>query len=148
MINVDRIYQRVLTLANKEQRGYITPQEFNLFADQAQMEIFEQYFYDINQFRRIPGNNYAYGDVLGNLKDKVSLFIVYDRGVSLNPSYYAPVITELSDLYRIGTVKIRYKTGDKLVLCEELEAENEFEWYENSPLTKYSKKYPEIGRAS
>ena len=37
MVLVDRVYQRVLTLANKEQRGYITPQEFNLFANQAQM---------------------------------------------------------------------------------------------------------------
>ena len=38
-ISIDRVYQKVLTFANKEQRGYITPQEFNLFADQAQMEI-------------------------------------------------------------------------------------------------------------
>jgi hypothetical protein len=45
MVNIDTVYQRVLAFANKEQRGYITPQEFNLFANQAQMEIFEQYFY-------------------------------------------------------------------------------------------------------
>ena len=44
---IDEVYQQVLALANKEQRGYITPQEFNLLANQAQMEIFEQYFYDI-----------------------------------------------------------------------------------------------------
>ena len=44
-ISVDTIYQRVLALANKEQRGYITPQEFNLLANQAQMQIFESYFY-------------------------------------------------------------------------------------------------------
>ena len=31
-VSVDTVYQRVLTLAYKEQRGYITPQEFNLFA--------------------------------------------------------------------------------------------------------------------
>ena len=55
-VSVDTVYQRVLALANKEQRGYITPQEFNLFANQAQMDIFEQYFYDINQFGKIPGN--------------------------------------------------------------------------------------------
>jgi hypothetical protein len=47
-ISVDTIYQRVLTLANKEQRGYITPQEFNLLANQAQMTIFESYFYSKN----------------------------------------------------------------------------------------------------
>ena len=46
MVKIDTVYQRVLALANKEQRGYITPQEFNLFANQAQMDIFEQYFYN------------------------------------------------------------------------------------------------------
>ena len=55
-VSVDRVYQTVLAIANKEQRGYITPQEFNLFANQVQNSIFEQYFYDLNQFLRIPGN--------------------------------------------------------------------------------------------
>ena len=43
-ISVDTVYQRVLALANKEQRGYITPQEFNLLADKAQLEIINDYF--------------------------------------------------------------------------------------------------------
>ena len=38
-ISIDTVYQRVLAFANKEQRGYITPQEFNLFAGQVQMEM-------------------------------------------------------------------------------------------------------------
>ena len=46
MVNIDTVYQKVLMIANKEQRGYITPQEFNLFANLAQSEIVEQYFYD------------------------------------------------------------------------------------------------------
>jgi len=45
MINIDTIYQKVLVLANKEQRGYITPQEFNLLADKAQMDIYTNYFH-------------------------------------------------------------------------------------------------------
>ena len=53
MISVDTIYQRVLAAANKEQRGYITPQEFNLFANQAQMDIFDQYFYDVDKASRV-----------------------------------------------------------------------------------------------
>jgi hypothetical protein len=40
-----------ISLANKEQRGYITPQEFNLLANQAQMTIFESYFYSKNTKR-------------------------------------------------------------------------------------------------
>ena len=74
MVNIDTVYQRVLALANKEQRGYITPQEFNLFANQAQMDIFEQYFYDINQFLRVPGNNTAYADMVNLLEEKISFF--------------------------------------------------------------------------
>ena len=50
MVKIDNVYQKVLAIVNKEQRGYITPQEFNLFADHAQMDIFEQYFYDTRQF--------------------------------------------------------------------------------------------------
>ena len=45
-VKIDNVYQRVLTIANKEQRGYITPQEFNLLAYKAQMDIFESYFYN------------------------------------------------------------------------------------------------------
>ncbi len=52
-ISIDTVYQRVLALANKEQRGYITPQEFNLHANQAQHDIFEQYFYDLAKYVNI-----------------------------------------------------------------------------------------------
>ena len=51
-VSVDTVYQRVLALANKEQRGYITPQEYNLLANQAQMAIFESYFYAMNMRER------------------------------------------------------------------------------------------------
>ena len=72
-ISIDTIYQRVLALANKEQRGYVTPQEFNLFANQAQQEIFEQYFYDLNQVARIPGNDYVYADADDMLEEILRL---------------------------------------------------------------------------
>ena len=52
-ISIDTVYQRVLAIANKEQRGYITPQEFNLMANLAQMSIFESYFYDKNARDRV-----------------------------------------------------------------------------------------------
>ena len=44
-VSIDTVYQRVLAMANKEQRGYVTPQEYNLLANQAQMQIFESYFF-------------------------------------------------------------------------------------------------------
>ena len=62
-INIDTVYQRVLAILNKENRGYLTPQEFNLFANQAQLEIFEQYFFDLNQYKRLATNNTEYADL-------------------------------------------------------------------------------------
>ena len=56
MISIDTVHQRVLAIANKEQRGYITPQEYNLLANQAQMQIFESYFYTKDRREKIEAN--------------------------------------------------------------------------------------------
>ena len=74
MVEINVVYQKVLAIANKEQRGYITPQEFNLFADQAQMDIFEQYFYDLDQRQRGDGSESDYADIVTNIEEKLSLF--------------------------------------------------------------------------
>ena len=73
-VSIDTVYQRVLAIANKEQRGYVTPQEFNILANQAQMDIFEQYFYDKNQFLRQPGNDTTYSDMIDLLDEKIDIF--------------------------------------------------------------------------
>tara|TARA_R110002167_G_scaffold185785_1_gene386547 strand:+ start:36 stop:701 length:666 start_codon:yes stop_codon:yes gene_type:complete len=96
MILIDTVYQKVLAFANKEQRGYITPQQFNLFADQAQKEIFEQYFYDLNQIARAPGRSEEYSDYAHNLNEKVAIF---ESDATGSPSSLA------ADLYRLGTVR-------------------------------------------
>jgi len=93
----------VLALANKEQRGYITPQEFNLFADQAQMDIFEQYFYDINQFNRVPGNDTEYADMLTLLEEKIAIF----KNIKLL-FYQSPYYQKPQELYRVGSLETGY----------------------------------------
>ena len=106
MINVDRIYQRVLTLANKEQRGYITPQEFNLYANQAQMDIFEQYFYDLNQFRRMPGNDTMHADMVDILEEKIGVFEVTAQVGPLGGNNVAN-LNALPRFYRLSSVRTR-----------------------------------------
>jgi len=71
-VNVDTVYQTVQALANKEQRGYLTPQEFNLFANQAQQDIFEQYFYDLNAVRTVRPGQRLIGDSVGMIIEKLS----------------------------------------------------------------------------
>ena len=73
-INVNTVYQTVLLILNKEQRGYITPQEFNLFANQAQLDIFEQYFYDLDQFLKMPGNDSVHADMVDIIQEKIDIF--------------------------------------------------------------------------
>jgi hypothetical protein len=75
-VSIDTVYQRVLTLANKEQRGYITPQEFNLLANQAQMEIFEQYFADLYLINGKPGNTQEFADPISVVYEKIGEFDV------------------------------------------------------------------------
>ena len=100
-ISINNVYQKVLALANKEQRGYITPQEFNLFANHAQMDIFEQYFYDLNQFDRSKENDLEYSGMMNVLEEKISVFEKFKVAMSAMSGNQATLPT---DLYRLGTV--------------------------------------------
>ena len=81
-VSVDTVYQRVLAIANKEQRGYITPQEFNLLANQAQLEMFEQYFYDIADIELDHGSSTEFSDLLHILEEKISPFRVNESSLT------------------------------------------------------------------
>ena len=90
MISIDTVYQRVLALANKEQRGYITPLEFNLMANQAQQLIFEQYFYDLNQFERAGDEDASFSGMQELIKNKLSYFTsiqTVNGGSTFPPNY-------------------------------------------------------------
>ena len=41
-MTIDEIYRLVQTFANKEQRGFITPSDFNLLAKQAELELYNK----------------------------------------------------------------------------------------------------------
>jgi len=140
-ISIDRVYQKVLAFANKEQRGYITPQEFNLFAHQAQIEIFEQYFYDVNQWTRQHGNDTEFSDMLTNLQEKIDLFHTYKDSIDVISNYgdINPDVS-LPDLYRIGRVNIAYANGPRSTA--EYMSFSEEGLYSDSPLTIYTKKRP------
>lgn len=125
-VSVDTVYQRVLAILNKEQRGYVTPEEFNLFANQVQLDLFEQYFYDINQFGRPHGNDTEYSDMLNVLNEKISVFEKETNLTYSGNTYAIP-----SDLYRLGTVIVNSSNIEA-----ERVAKNEFLYYNLSPLTK------------
>ena len=144
-VSVDRVYQKVLALANKEQRGYITPQEFNLFADMAQSEIFEQYFYDINQWTRQHGNEDAYADMRANLQEKLSLFehtAIGDNVRVLNKWGDINLETSLPNLYRLGMVYVKYPENNGYVEADVVDNMKEFRLLSESKLTRHNRKRP------
>ena len=119
MVLIDQVYQKVLALANKEQRGYITPQDFNLFASQAQLEIFEQYFYDLNQARKVQGNDTVVADIDDMLEYKMQIFEVSlstGQTASLTSSGNGKVLP--SDVYRLLFTTLLNSISNTETECE------------------------------
>ena len=125
MVIIDDVYQKVLALANKEQRGYITPQEFNLFANKAQLEIFDGYFYDFKTAYHKPKTNMTFGDEMDILAEKIQPF---KRDVTFELEGES-LITLPGNLYLIDTLT---KAEGKVVEM----SENDILYTENNPLTR------------
>jgi len=89
-INVNTVYQTVLLILNKEQRGYMTPVEFNKIGTQVQLEIFERYFEDLNQQLRIPQTDTDYADRVVNLDEKISIFKTIGNTTYANGAFSLP----------------------------------------------------------
>ena len=123
-VSIDTVYQRVLAILNKENRGYVTPQEFNLFANQAQLEVFEQYFFDLNQYNRLPKNDTEYSDLPKLINEKLSKF-----KKSASVSYMTDHFHLPSDLHKLGTV-----IYNDITPVEEIDKKNLLE-YQLSKLT-------------
>ena len=74
---INTVRATVLSIANKNNYGYITPNDFNLYAKQAQLDIFEDYFYQYNswivkQNARVSGSDYA--DIIKGLVEVIDSF--------------------------------------------------------------------------
>tara|TARA_R110001592_G_scaffold282697_1_gene550495 strand:- start:146 stop:871 length:726 start_codon:yes stop_codon:yes gene_type:complete len=63
-MTIDEIYRLVQTFANKEQRGFITPSEFNLLAKQAELELYNKRLSVIKEKSPNKKNVGVYGESL------------------------------------------------------------------------------------
>jgi len=85
-VSVDNVYQQVLAIANKEQRGYITPQEFNLFARKAQNDVFESTFQDYKDAFLHPEQVVGQHNDLNMLREKMAPFRLINQTITMNGS--------------------------------------------------------------
>jgi hypothetical protein len=100
-VSVDTVYRTVLLIINKEQRGNLTPDEFNRTAAQVQLEIFNEYFEDLNQVLRVQGNDSEYTDRIKSLEEKIAFFHSYGNCAFSVDHFTTP---DAANFYKIGTV--------------------------------------------
>jgi hypothetical protein len=132
-ISVDTVYKTVLFILNKEQRGYMTPEEFNKVGAQAQLEIFEKYFEDLNQLTRVPQNDMDYADRVAYLDEKISIF-KYSTEIT-RPSSSTLYLSIPSESHIINTITINDVEAQRV-------SRSEYYNIIKSPLTKPTLSYP------
>ena len=106
---INSVRNTVLAIINKNNYGYISPSDFNLFAKQAQLDIFDEYFIRYNQQineenARMSGTGYAdikkgYEEVIDTFS--VTSFLTQKTG---NVYYLPSQSTTGSDYYLLNKV--------------------------------------------
>jgi len=138
---INSVRTTVLAIANKNNFGYISPNDFNLYAKQAQLDLFEDYFYAYNaQIRkenaRQSGTGYA--NITQGLAEVIDSFSVVDNLSNAvgtqNNIYIVPNYYYINSLTRIN--------GDEIL--NEIEKVSQSKYYalQASNLTKPTEEYP------
>ena len=110
---INSVRNTVQGVLNKNNYGYISPQDFNLYAKQAQMEFFEEYFSNYNKVinmenSRMSGTDYA--DIEQPIAEVMEYFMRSDflvpiltpSGFTVNQFYAPSLITVGYDYYMIN----------------------------------------------
>ena len=130
-VSVDKVYKTVLYILNKEQRGYMTPDEFDKVGQQVQLEIFENYFEELNQQLRTVQIQNEFSERLQQLEDKISTFEVEANANWANAGYYylPPNVHRIGTISYSGSIVQPMQKDDLLLLLK-------------VPLSAPSKSYP------
>jgi hypothetical protein len=142
-INVNTVYTTVLAVLNKEQRGYLTPYEFNKIATQVQLEIFEKYFEDLNIMLRSPSNDTEYADRVKTIEEKINTFETNsDVTVTLKVGGFGQYNFSAQNpaVHRFGMLE--YTNGSKLPVEVEKVSKHEFLLARRSQLTAPTSQFP------
>ncbi len=142
-VSVDNVYQKVLVLANKEQRGYITPQEFNRLADRAQIEIFNGYFNDVKTAYHKAKNQTNHSDEIDMLSEKLAV-----HKATGDSTFTSAGKLSIANSIRLSSLYHQYPAGSGYhVYFEEVDT-NEFHDRTANPLSRPTKDRPIYCRTS
>lgn len=105
---INEVRNAVLSILNKNNYGYISPSDFNLYAANAQMEIYEEYFSSYNKainYENARGAGTDYADIEAPLSETLETFLVSnflfnvteDLFNTTGNSFYTPSLTTTGD---------------------------------------------------
>lgn len=114
MVSILQVYNALKDLANKEQKGFITPQVFNNFASLAQMNIYNEMFTELGVAKRLSRQNLDPGRDKSFRKQKLEDLAFYIKrteinamdndGAALGTSGTLTTVQKPSDLSRIISI--------------------------------------------
>lgn len=107
-INVNTVYQTVLSILNKESRGFLTPDEFKRIGAQVQLDILDRNFHDYN--RAVIKQNAGrfvegYGNIPEKIEEKIDPFYAFSDITLTNGVGTLP-----TDTYKIISLTVSNKT--------------------------------------
>ena len=134
-INVNTVYTTVLSILNKEQRGYLTPYEFNQIATQVQLDIFESFFEDYNQYIRMPKTDVEFASRMDHIMEEFQIFEKTENA----SAHAGNVYTQPVDLHRFGSASFNKGLNAPPI---EIMSNREYNSIKLSPLTQPTKNFP------
>jgi hypothetical protein len=146
---INSVRNTVLSVLNKNNYGYISPSDFNLFAQQAQMEIYEEYYSSYNKTinaenARVSGTEYA--DIENPIAEVLESFLRNDtltQVTAASNQYYVPsLVTTGYNFYMISRLTCFDPTGTSRLGDAEKVANARLYMLLDSMLTAPTTKYP------
>lgn len=112
---INSVRNTVLSVLNKNNYGYISPSDFNLYSQQAQMEVYEEYFSNFNKATNFENSRQSgtdYADLVKPIAEALDVFMVSDNlypklttlGAETNNFYNPSATTTGNEAYMINKV--------------------------------------------
>tara|TARA_R110002074_G_scaffold366157_1_gene540046 strand:+ start:754 stop:1491 length:738 start_codon:yes stop_codon:yes gene_type:complete len=145
MASVREVYNALKDIANKEERGFVTPQEFNSFAPIAQTNIYNKMFSDFTKAETLRKRNLDSArdkSMLKQLKEDLSIFSkssVISRATS-NVNFVKPDdLGRIISLSTYGNIMLDVTTSSPIDVVYD---EDKFSYMMASTLSKPSESRP------
>tara|TARA_R110000868_G_scaffold2406_3_gene17890 strand:+ start:4216 stop:4923 length:708 start_codon:yes stop_codon:yes gene_type:complete len=142
MVSINDVRETVLAICNKNNYGYISPDDFNLYAKQAQLDVFNGYMSKYNYYMNMQ-NQHQSGSDFANLaestREAIEMFIETENLTLVSTNLVVSIFNLPLDWYHIEI--IGYIGGPKVVDVEKTSRSSALR-LSNSSLTAPTIEYP------